>query len=56
MIALDRQLLTLIEFIAMRPNPALNPDAPSAWLLYLRERRRRSSVAHRAGAPATLYR
>ena len=38
------------------PNHAVNPDAPSAWLLSVRECVRRLSVWCCAGAPVTLYR
>jgi hypothetical protein len=40
----------------MPPNPAVNPDAPSAWLLSFGEIWRRRRIAHHAGAPVTLYR
>jgi catechol 2,3-dioxygenase-like lactoylglutathione lyase family enzyme len=40
----------------LRPYPALNADAPSAWLLSVRGCQRRRSVSRRAGAPVALSR
>ena len=40
----------------MRPNPAFNPDAPSACLLPPQESPRVHSVVYLAGAPVTLVR
>jgi hypothetical protein len=48
--------LVVSHFVGKRvpaPNPAVNPDAPSAWLLSLRGRERRTSVQRRARAPVT---
>jgi hypothetical protein len=38
------------------PNPAVNPDAPSAWPRSSRVLNRRRVVERRAGAPVTLVR
>jgi hypothetical protein len=48
--------LAVVDPTDPRPNPAVNPDALSAWLLSLRDCERRGSAACRAGAPVTLYR
>jgi hypothetical protein len=40
----------------VKPNPAVNPDAPSAWLLSSRGRQRHRAVLRLAGAPVTLLR
>jgi hypothetical protein len=41
---------------ALRPNHAVNPDAPSAWLLLAGECSHHRIVARHAGAPVTLVR
>jgi hypothetical protein len=41
---------------ALRPNHAVNPDAPSAWLLLACECAHHRIVARHAGAPVTLVR
>jgi hypothetical protein len=40
----------------MKPNLAVNPDAPSVWLLSLDGCQRRRTVLRRAGAPVTVFR
>jgi hypothetical protein len=40
----------------MTPNPAVNPDAPSAWPRSYQVLNRRRAVQRFVGAPVTLYR